>query len=58
MPFMSCPNCSLRIFSAERYAARERCPGCGLLLPIGTEADAVAAAQAEVLLEHQAALKR
>jgi hypothetical protein len=29
MPYVSCPSCHLRTYSAARWSTRELCAGCG-----------------------------
>jgi hypothetical protein len=33
MPYVSCPACDLRVFSAARYSTRDTCPYCTMPLP-------------------------
>jgi hypothetical protein len=33
MPYVACPGCSLRTYSAATWADTDQCPGCGRELP-------------------------
>jgi hypothetical protein len=33
MPYVACPGCSLRTYSAAAWADTDHCPGCGRQLP-------------------------
>jgi hypothetical protein len=37
MPYVSCPACDLRVFSAARYSTRDTCPYCTMPLPTAAD---------------------